>query len=128
MRVLIAEDNVTMAAALKYMLQHIGFDEVSEANDGRHALELLAREQFDLVIVDWMLPSVSGVGIVEWMRGEQTYYGIPVIMVTVKDTPKDVLFAVNSGVNEYVIKPLDKEVLKSKINRVLGKRPFRALA
>lgn len=119
MRVLIAEDNVTMASALKYMLQHMGFSYVAEANDGADALSMLARERFDLVVVDWMLPSLSGVAIVNWMRSRQPYFTCPVIMVTVKDQPEDVLVAVESGVDEYILKPLDKSVLQGKIEKLL---------
>lgn len=122
MKVLIAEDNVTMASALKYMLQHMGFSYVAEANDGADALSMLARDRFDLVVVDWMLPSLSGVAIVKWMRSKQPYFSCPIIMVTVKDQPEDVLIAVESGVNEYILKPLDKTVLQSKVEKLMKGR------
>jgi two-component system chemotaxis response regulator CheY len=122
MRILIAEDNVTMASALKYILQHMGYQHISEANDGGEALRLLSKNQFDLVIIDWSLPSVSGVAITRWMRLKDTYRETPIIMVTTKDQPEDVLIAVESGVNEYVLKPLDKDILKTKINKAMGKR------
>lgn len=121
MKILIAEDNVTMASALKYILRHMGFQHVSDTNDGGAALRLLAKNRYDLVIVDWALPSVSGVAITQWMRQQEPYRHTPVIMVTTKDQPEDVLIAVESGVNEYVLKPLDKEVLRSKINKVMQK-------
>ncbi len=121
MKILIAEDNITMASALKYILQHMGFQQIMETNDGGDALRLLAKNRFDLVIMDWALPSVSGVSITQWMRQKEPYRRTPVIMVTTKDQPEDVLIAVESGVNEYVLKPLDREVLRAKINKVLGK-------
>ena len=126
MRILIAEDNVTMASALKYILHHMGYQHISEANDGGEALRLLSKNQFDLVIIDWSLPSVSGVAITRWMRLKSTYRETPIIMVTTKDQPEDVLIAVESGVNEYVLKPLDKDILKAKIQKVMARRDLAA--
>jgi two-component system chemotaxis response regulator CheY len=100
----------------------MGYQHISEANDGGEALRLLSKNQFDLVIIDWSLPSVSGVAITRWMRLKDTYRETPIIMVTTKDQPEDVLIAVESGVNEYVLKPLDKDILKTKINKAMGKR------
>ena len=111
-----------MASALKYILQHMGYMHITEANDGGEALRQLSKNRFDLVIIDWSLPSVSGVAITRWMRLKDPYRETPIIMVTTKDQPEDVLVAVESGVNEYVLKPLDKEILKAKINKVLAKR------
>lgn len=119
MKILIAEDNTTVASALKHLLRHLGFEDVTGTDDGGEAVRLLSNEQFDLVIVDWTLPSLSGVGITQWMRKEDTYRTTPVIMVTARDQAEDVLIAVESGVNEYVLKPLDKEVLRTKINKVI---------
>jgi DNA-binding response OmpR family regulator len=122
MKLLVVEDNVTMAAALRYMLRHIGFSQVYESNDGNEALRMLQHQRFDLVIVDWLLPSLSGVALVKWMRTREAYAETPVIMVTTKDQAEDVLIAVESGVTEYVLKPLDKEILTRKIMKVLAKQ------
>ena len=121
MKILIAEDNLTMASALKYILRHMGFQHIVETNDGGEAIRMLAKNRFDLVIIDWALPSFSGVSITQWMRQKEPYRRTPVIMVTTKDQPEDVLIAVESGVNEYVLKPLDKEVLRAKIKKVMAK-------
>lgn len=126
MRILIAEDNVTMASALKYILRHMGYQQIVDTNDGGDAIRELAKNRYDLVIIDWALPSFSGVSITQWMRQKEPYRRTPVIMVTTKDQPEDVLMAVESGVNEYVLKPLDKEVLRAKINKVMAKAAARA--
>lgn len=119
MKILIVEDNTTVASALKHLLRHLGFDDVEGTDDGSDAVRMLSQEQYDLVIVDWTLPSLSGVGITQWMRKEETYRATPVIMVTARDQAEDVLIAIESGVNEYVLKPLDREVLRAKINKVV---------
>ncbi|MEX2381227.1 MAG: response regulator [Opitutales bacterium] len=119
MKVLIVEDNVTMASALKYMLQQLGFANVVEVDDGADALSQLRQNRFDLVLLDWMLPSLSGVAISKWMRSNEVYHACPVIMVTVKDRYEDVLLAIESGVNEYVLKPLDRRTLQAKVESVL---------
>ena len=122
MKVLVVEDNVIMAAALRFMMGHIGFTQVFESNDGNQALRMLQTQRFDLVIVDWLLPSMSGIQLVKWMRTREVYQHTPVIMVTTKDQAEDVLIAVESGVTEYVLKPLDKDTLKRKVYKVLSKR------
>jgi two-component system chemotaxis response regulator CheY len=122
MKILVVEDNVTMAAAMRYILRHLGFSQIFESNDGGEALRMLKNQDFDLVIVDWVLPSVSGISLVQWMRTRPGYEETPVIMVTVKDQPEDVLVAVEAGVSEYVLKPLDREVLTRKIMKALSRR------
>lgn len=120
MKVLIVEDNTTVASALKHLLRHLGFEDVASTDDGGDAVRMLSEDAFDLVIVDWTLPSLSGVGITQWMRKAEAYRTTPVIMVTARDQAEDVLIAVESGVNEYVLKPLDRDVLRAKINKVLS--------
>ena len=85
-------------------------------------LAALQSRRFDLVLLDWVLPSTSGVALVKWMRQRPEYESVPVIMVTTKDQPEDVLTAVESGVTEYVLKPIDREVLTRKITKVLSVR------
>ncbi len=126
MNILIVEDNVTMASALKYILRHMGYHYIVEANDGGDAIRELAKNRYDLVIIDWALPSFSGVSITQWMRQKEPYRFTPVIMVTTKDQPEDVLVAVEAGVNEYVLKPLNREVLRATIEKVLAKSAAKA--
>jgi two-component system chemotaxis response regulator CheY len=111
-----------MAAAMRYILRHLGFSQIYESNDGAEALRMLKTQAFDLVLIDWLLPSMSGVSLVQWMRAQQGYAETPIIMVTVKDQPEDVLVAVEAGVSEYVLKPLDREVLTRKILKALSRR------
>lgn len=122
MKILVVEDNVTMASALRFVLQHLGLRQIVVTADGGEALRLLKTDHFDLLIVDWMLPSLSGVALVKWMRERDDYVHTPVIMVTTKDQAEDVLTAVEAGVNEYVLKPLDKDVLRGKIEKVMARR------
>lgn len=122
MRVLVVEDNVTMASAIRFILRNMGFARVMESNNGPDAIQILNHHHFDLVIVDWLLPSLSGIAIVQWMRNQAFYQNTPVIMVTVKDQPEDVLIAVEAGVDEYVLKPLDRDVLCRKVMKVIKDR------
>lgn len=122
MKILVVEENVTMASALRYMLRHMGFTHIVELNDGAEALELMRREMFDLVILDWVIPSLSGVALVKWMRSTDAHERTPVIMVTTKDQAEDVLVAVEAGVDEYVLKPLDREVLRAKVEKMVERR------
>lgn len=119
MKILIAEHNVKMVSAMKYILRQFGPHDVIEAKNGNEALQVLEKNRFDLVIVDWSLPNVGGIDLTKHMRGQAPHRTTPVIMITRKNQPEDVLTAIESGVNEYVLKPLDKEVLRGKIYKVL---------
>lgn len=120
-RVLVVEDNLTAAFAMRNLLKRIGCAEVVEANDGEAALRLLERQTFDLVLVDWMLPGVSGLVIVRQMRGDSRHRRTPVIMTTAKDQPDDLLAALDAGVSDYILKPATRAVLEAKLARHLGR-------
>ena len=120
MKILIVEQNATMAAALRYILQHqLGMDDIDACSDGVEALRRLQEDTYGLVLLDWLLPKVSGIAVVEWMRGQPGYRKTPVIMVTMKDQPEELLVAVEAGVTDYALKPIDRDVLVRKIRKVL---------
>jgi two-component system chemotaxis response regulator CheY len=119
MKILIAEHNVKLVSAMKYIVRQFGFHDIVDTDDGDDALRLLTENQFDFVILDRSLPNVGGVDLTKVMRGQAPHRTTPVILITQENQPEDVLAAIESGVNEYVLKPLDKEVLRAKIYKVL---------
>jgi two-component system chemotaxis response regulator CheY len=119
MRILIAEHNVKMVSAMKYILRQLGFHDIVDTDDGEDALTILTESQFDFVILDRSLPNVGGIELTKKMRTQAPHRTTPVILITRENQPEDVLGAIESGVNEYVLKPLDKDVLRAKIYKVL---------
>ena len=103
---------------MKSILREFGFDHVVESSDGEDAIQHLSEHQFDLVIVERLLPLIGGIEITRRMRAEGPHRTTHVIMTARKDQPEDVLHAVESGVNEYVLEPFDKDVMRAKMQKV----------
>jgi two-component system copper resistance phosphate regulon response regulator CusR len=116
MRILLAEDELRIRAFLSRGLREEGFT-VEEAADGAAAERALAEANPELVVLDWMLPGVSGLAVLQRMRaaGDMT----PVIMVTARDAVADRTLALNAGADDYVVKPFAFEELLARIRAVL---------
>lgn len=119
MNVLIAQHNVKVRSAMKFILREFGVDFIVESSDGEEAMQRLDEHQFDLVIVDWSLPTIGGIDITRHIRAQESGSQAHVLMNARKDQPEDVLLAVETGVNEYVLEPFDKDVMRAKLRRVL---------
>ena len=112
MRILIIEDEVGIANFLKEGLEEECFA-VDVANNGREGLLMALSSDYDLLIVDWLLPGLGGVEVCRQFRKEYTQ--IPVIFLTAKDTLDDVIFGLESGANDYIKKPFAFEELLARI-------------
>jgi two-component system response regulator RegX3 len=99
--ILLAEDEESFIEALVVGLNHEGF-RVTVARDGQEALRLFEQQRFDLVLLDVMLPRMSGLDVLRAIRAHST---VPIIMVTAKGTEIDTVVALEVGADDYVIKP-----------------------
>ncbi len=118
-RVLVVDDNEANRDVLSRRLSRRGYVPV-HAEDGQTALDLIAVEPaFDLVLLDVMMPGMSGLEVLERVRRTYTPAQLPVIMATAKDQSDDVVKALNLGANDYVTKPLDFAVLLARVNTQL---------
>jgi two-component system response regulator RegX3 len=114
-RVLIVEDESSFSEALSFLLSKEGFD-VSIAETGRAALELFKAESFDLILLDLMIPEVSGI---EVCRAIRTTSSVPIIMLTAKDSEIDKVVGLELGADDYVTKPYSSRELVARIKAVL---------
>jgi two-component system copper resistance phosphate regulon response regulator CusR len=112
MRILIVEDEAGIISFLKQGLEEEGF-EVDYAQDGQDGLQMSLSGHYDLLLVDWMLPGISGLELVRDLRkqNQQT----PVIFLTAKDTVQDTVAGLQSGANDYIRKPFHFEELLERI-------------
>lgn len=114
MRILIIEDEPGIALFLKEGLQEESFA-VDVANDGPSGLELATVNdgEYDLILLDWMLPGLSGIEVVRQLRkiGSQ----VPVIFLTARDTVQDTIFALEMGANDFIKKPFSFEELLARV-------------
>ena len=120
-RILLVEDEEKLARMVELELQYEGY-QVEKAFDGRTGLELALGGGFDLVLLDIMLPTLSGMEVLRRLRRESQ---VPVIMLTARDTVVDKVSGLDMGADDYVTKPFAIEELLARIRAALRKRPAR---
>ena len=113
--VLVVEDEVNMREALVFLLRTEGYT-VLEAEDGQQAVDIFAAEGADLILLDLMLPKLSGKDVCKAIRNQSD---VPIIMLTAKDTEIDKLFGFEIGADDYVTKPYSKNELLARMKAVL---------
>lgn len=119
MRVLIVEDEKHLAEGLGFNLEAEGY-EVAIAADGETAVSRLADEDFDAVVLDVMMPGLSGFEVANTMRERGDY--TPVLVLTALGRPEDVLHGFEAGADDYLPKPFDLNILLARLNGLLRRR------
>jgi DNA-binding response OmpR family regulator len=112
MRILVVEDEQGIAAFLKQGLEEESFA-VDVADEGKKGLELALSGEYDLLLLDWMLPGLSGIEICRQFRKE--FSETPVIFLTAKDTLDETVFGLQVGANDYIKKPFHFEELLERV-------------
>lgn len=116
--VLVVEDDPTVRETASLLLERAGM-RVTAVNDGRQAVELVAHERFDLVLLDLMLPSLDGFGVCRAIRrGSQ----IPIVMLTARTETIDVVTGLELGADDYVTKPFSGPELVARVRAALRRR------
>ena len=118
-KILVADDEEQLALAVKIRFQAKGY-QVLTAGDGRQALELIAQQQPDLVILDILMPGMDGYSCLREINRRYGRGKLPVVILTARDRMKD-LFELE-GIEDYVIKPFDHEDLLLRVERVFKRR------
>lgn len=111
---LIVDDDPFHRATLRRYLEKKGLA-VSEAAGGTEALAALARQAFDVILLDVVMPGLSGFQVLETVRRQHPITALPIIMATAKDEPADVVEALRLGANDYVTKPFDVSVVLARV-------------
>ena len=115
MRALVIDDSRAMRSILTGILEEIGFD-VEQAKDAEDALSLLEEsDRFELALVDWNLPEMSGLDLVKTVRNMSDLEDLRLMMVTTETELDRVREALVAGADEYIMKPFDKEMLLEKL-------------
>jgi two-component system, OmpR family, phosphate regulon response regulator PhoB len=116
--ILVVEDEPALATLLRYNLEKEGFA-VSEAHDGEEALLQLSEHTPDAVLLDWMLPQVSGLEICRRIRRTPQWRGLPVIILTAKGEEADRVRGLEGGADDYVVKPFGVTELLARLKAVM---------
>jgi two-component system chemotaxis response regulator CheY len=118
--VLVVDDQMTIRTLVRSGLQQLGFKEIREAPDGEAALRMLLTQPTHLVISDYNMPKLDGLGLLRAVRAHPPFKSIAFIMLTGRADSDLVQRAVQFGVNNYLVKPFTVQVLKDKIEGVFG--------
>ncbi len=123
MRILVVDDMNTMRKIIKGMLQKMGCDNITEADDGNPAWSLIqeahaAGRPFEFIISDWNMPGMTGIDLLKNVRSKDEFKKVPFLMVTAEAEQSNVVIAVKAGVSNYIIKPFNPDTLKGKIDKI----------
>jgi adenylate cyclase len=118
-RILVVDDNADNRDLLSRRLEKKGYTTIC-ADSGRAALDLLEQESFDLILLDIMMPEISGIDVLKTVRSKRSMADLPIIMATAKDTSEDMVRALKLGANDYITKPIDFPVLFARVQTQLA--------
>jgi two-component system, chemotaxis family, chemotaxis protein CheY len=119
-KALVVDDSRAMRTILSQSLKEAGFADVSQAANGREGYEfLVGHPDTELCLVDWNMPEMTGIQMVEAVRKEEALGSVRIMMVTTETEAAHMQRAIEAGANEYVMKPFTKDVIAQKL-RVLG--------
>ena len=116
--ILVVDDDESNRESLRRRLLRHGYAVIAAA-DGPSALELIERQSFDLVLLDVMMPGMSGLEVLERVRQRRSHTELPIIMATARDQSEDIVGALDAGANDYVTKPLDFAVVLARVRMQL---------
>src|SRR5512132_351992 len=116
--VLVVEDEAAIAEVVRYNLAAEGF-RATVAATGEEAEMLVEEDHFDLVVLDWMLPGLSGIELCRRLRRRDTTRGLPILMLTARGEEGDRVRGLNSGADDYVVKPFSPSELIARMRAVM---------
>ena len=119
--ILIIEDEPDIQELIAYNLEKAGHDTL-RAGDAERALEIMREALPHLVIIDWMLPGMSGIELAKWLRANKRTADIPLIMVTARGAEQDKLAGLEIGADDYMTKPFSPRELNARVKAVLRRR------
>lgn len=116
MRIALIEDDQDQSELLTAWIEDMGHDVISY-NDGAKFVQASVKESFDLAVLDWMLPGMSGIEVLELLRANNDK--VPVLFVTAKDDEQNIVEALEAGADDYMIKPVSAPEVKARLTALL---------
>ncbi len=120
-KILLVEDEPAIQELLAFNVRQCGFFPV-QAADAASALAHVSRELPDLILLDWMLPGISGIELARRLRADQRTRNVPIIMLTARTDERDKIQGLESGADDYITKPFSPRELMARIRAVLRRR------
>ena len=122
MRILLVDDEVELTEPLSRVLKREGYS-VQIAHDGEMGYDLAVDGEFDLLILDWMMPGLSGLEVCQRLRDH--HFTTPVLILTAKDTLDDRVEGLDAGADDYLVKPFELRELLARVRALLRRPPLR---
>ncbi len=121
MKILVVEDTMTMRHIMLHMLRTLGYEDLEEAVDGAHALDVMGRHKIDLVITDMNMPKKDGFALLQEVKANPRLAHIPIMMVTCDPDLDKIQLAVAAKVAGFIVKPFNLQTLEKQLKLVLNK-------
>lgn len=120
-KILIVDDMLTMRKIVAKLLRDMGYMNITQAVDGNDAWEKAQVGSFDLIISDWNMPNCTGLEFLKKVRGDAKLSRTPFVLVTAEAEQHQIVEAIQSGVDQYVVKPFSMDSFKTKLTAVYAK-------
>lgn len=125
--ILVVDDQALTRTMVKTALKGVGFDNIHLSENGDQAMQFLQHESVDLIIADWLMPGISGLDLLRYVRKAETEFEKPFIMLTGQCTRESVVEAASARVSGYIGKPFSPDELVNKVLQLLRKPPTSAV-
>jgi two-component system chemotaxis response regulator CheY len=121
LKVLVVDDQNSVRQMTRLTLEQLGVRHIHEAANGRAAMDTASLQPLDLIISDFNMPEMDGLGLLRAVRGHPVARKVPFILLTGRGDRELVVTAAKAGANNYLIKPFTAAILREKIEQVMGK-------
>jgi two-component system chemotaxis response regulator CheY len=122
-QILVVDDFPTMRKIVKSVLKQLGYSNISEAEDGQQALDFLRNNgNVEFIVSDWNMPNMTGIELLKSVRADPKLRNLPFLMVTAEADKDNIVEAVKSGVNNYIVKPFNAATMKEKIEKIFANK------
>jgi two-component system chemotaxis response regulator CheY len=121
LKVLVVDDQNSVRQMTRITLEQIGVRHIHEAENGVQAIDTASSQPLDLIISDYNMPEMDGLGLLRAVRGHPAARRVPFILLTGRGDRELVVKAAQAGANNYLVKPFTADILRSKIEQVVGK-------
>lgn len=119
MKILVLDDTPTMRIIVTGMLQDLGFEFLIQAENTHQAKGLLSSEKPDLILADWNMPGRTGIEFVRFLRSDEAFEHLPLVMMTANNDPEQIHEALIAGASSYLVKPFSAIDLRARIEEAL---------
>ncbi len=118
MKILAVDDSITMLNLIKKTLTDLGYTDILICESGDDALQILEKQSFDLVLLDWHMPGLTGLDFLRIVKNNESTKNIPIVMCTTETHPMSIQSARESGASAYLIKPITPETFYRVVQKI----------